>query len=1086
VGFGLFENFVRDTIEDMSNDIQWKRDGQDLSSGTQPAPVPVETETNTPIPQNGIGGNIGPDSLWPDDKDETTSSADAEDSAIDSPNSETKPEAPIVAESTDPVSHDADTLRAQILAGFDQEESPAETQALPVTPAEATPEVPATPTDSQEQKPEEPKRDPTLGVDQTYHSDLSSVMGSHDPKTMSELLQKARYENKRKEILSPRSKKNLMYIIGGLILLAVALVLIVSWFKKNPTVSYLNNTSVQSLVYSDKDTGINVSGLGPAKTELAIEKLLSDRMDDGELHQVYYVKEDALGNLRRMGLKDTFDQTDSQTPELLYENVAPEFMHGTYATDQNHSFIILKALSYDRALEGMKQWEPDMIDDLGVYLNLPDEAYDHSLLEDGFVDDLILNKTVRVARYVPRERDRRGIGEILDFINPFDELIPLDSADGTDGNQDETTDPFEQDDPLAGPENQNPPQVMRSLLDQWVPYAFAQSQPTSSETKMKIECYQTEQRCFGSGENDCYNVIKNKPGDQVFDESKQGLSGYQCISVVDADGGTASTDLTQQACFHPITGDRLKMSFPEDAKIINSSVASCFKSSECHRYACFVGDQEVSLDQEGNPGVNCYETLEEVPLGFEGRKICREYPGLTLLENIDGINLCFDPDGNLVPNGSTARDVTCISPLNRSSLLCLNTQNAIVPYEPFYESTYKYCFSTIAEGDLGDQFSTSNQEIRQRALALAMQLEMASLLADVLGLDNTVVSAIKNASEFFYQVGYGNILEVDAIRRGAEIAQALEQVLNALDPNRNWEHTGPNGKLNLYGILRSSIDLIKDVLGLSHNLTWVTLNGKLPLGTTIPVGSQLPEVKSIQEALTLIGILNPESVTGTFDLVSQSAIEVFQKMNKIAESGIIDPETLRIMNNIIQGAGKIYDGSQLAIINDYLSTEDEIGLGSYSSDVQSLKIFLYAEGYDVSVIDGIFDRETCLALQQYQRDNLLAVSPDGDCEVGIQTTEFINEQIREKDYLGSGFTLTTNENGLEYLQGNGTLEGIVGPGVVDFSLGTRAEARGLSEDDVVLLYTFLDEETILITTHESVIEEIIRRRALEDIFGTSN
>jgi peptidoglycan hydrolase-like protein with peptidoglycan-binding domain len=1209
----------------MSNDIQWKRSGQDLSSeGDNPQDQnPVVEPTAQKSPTAPTNDSVA-DALWPDEnnqdiKADTNAGVTSLQKEIDEEFAKSE-SGSVVNESVKPTSnpdsmqsqtsspesgtqtrnassgHDADTLRAQILADFDADSSGEDLTSskkappapdLPAAPQEIPPEP-----ETDSTPPTEPVRDSSLGVDQTYYSDLSSVMGSNDPRTMSELLQKARFEKKRSNILSPRSKKNIVYIIGGIILLVAALILVASWFRNNQNVSYVNDTRVQSLVFSDKDIGINTTGLGPAKTNTAIEKLLTQKVDEGDLHQVYYVQEDEFGNLRRMDVRKTFDQTESNTPDILYENIAPEFMHGVYATDQNYPFIILQALSYDRALEGMKQWEPTMINDLGTYLNLPPEAYDHSLLEDGFVDDLIANKTVRVAKFVPREKDRRGIREILDFVNPFDELIPTgDDADVTE-TSDETGGSTDEQNLGEETNNQVSGLRLRNWLHKLFPYAFAQAQysvsgnvsspngilpgalileqgttngavtdssgdfslslsegthtleisfigfvtkeiqvsgeqdlgtivlqedatdidgvvirgntgnddnsnnsssGSSTETNTKVECYATEQRCFGSGENQiCYDEIKNKPDDRVYDESKQGLAGFQCFSVVDADGGTVETNLTEQVCFHPVTGNRLDKNNAADLQIINSNSALCFQSAECHRYACFSGDREVALSQEGAPGVSCYETLEEVPSDFDGRKICREYPGLTLLDNIDSASLCFDPDGNYVPNGSTARDVSCISPLNRNALLCLNVENRIVPYEPFYAASYQFCFSPInsqqlsTSGDVGEQFITSNQQIRQQALAIAMQLEMAVFLADVFGLDDDIVSELRNATEFFYQVGYGNILEVDAIRRGAQVAQALEQVLNILDPGRNWDHVGPNGKLNLYGILRGAIDVIKDVLGLSHNLTWVTLNGRMPMGVTIPVGSDLPEVEPVQQALALIGILNPESVTGTLDLVSQGGLEVFQRMNNIGQSGIIDPDTLRIMNNIVEGAGKIYDGSQLANINDYLSTEDAIGLGSYSSDVQSLKIFLYAEGYNISVIDGVFDRETCLALQQYQRDNNLAVSPDGDCEAGAETIEFINNQIREKDYLGSGFTLTTNENGLEYLQGNGTLSDIVGPGVVDFSLGTRAEARGISENDIVLLYTFLDEETILITTHESVIREVIRRRALDDIFGPSN
>ncbi len=91
--------------------------------------------------------------------------------------------------------------------------------------------------------------------------------------------------------------------------------------------------------------------------------------------------------------------------------------------------------------------------------------------------------------------------------------------------------------------------------------------------------------------------------------------------------------------------------------------------------------------------------------------------------------------------------------------------------------------------------------------------------------------------------------------------------------------------------------------------------------------------------------------------------------------------------------------------------------------------------------------------------------------------ETLNDLIRQKNYLGGGFITTPTGD----FKGVGPLEGQTPPGSLNFI--NIVEADSLKEGDVVLMYMFLDENTILITRHEQVIEEVIRRRALSGIFN---
>ncbi len=553
-----------------------------------------------------------------------------------------------------------------------------------------------------------------LGIGSTYYTDLNSAMGSNEPAIMSELLRKAEFEEKEKSILSPTSKKNLPYIIGAIILILAS---VAAWFflfsRGDDEVTYITDERVKSLVYSDQDLGINTTGLEVFQTKSAIRKLIERKQDRDTLSQVYYVKEDENRMLRRIGVKDVFTSTDAQIPTLLYDNIQHDFMHGIYTTDKNYPFMILKAVSYDRAFEGMKQWEPNMIDDMATYFDLPKEATDRSLLEDGFSDNLIKNKNVRVARYVPRSKDR-GLLNFLG-ITGGDETAETPDTPETDVNaiQGGTTATGEELTPTSPspfgetPTNPSPfgetSNKQASLKEALIAFltkpfmtsfAFAQGTNTgvggvfidntlgsgNSELEQTV-CYKATRKCINlqtgqalpgtstsSATTYCYQdlIDPNNPGKTYTPSEITGNpNDYICRKVLT--GGTSvnlesttqlSSYYTKPICFDPLTGNRLPPTPETPANSTGAAATTttppdttdlCFIPYQCRRIACTQAGQEVPSSYEGRPGVSCKTTDDVVDINSTEKKSCIQFTELLTLKNINNMNLCFDENGRYVP-----------------------------------------------------------------------------------------------------------------------------------------------------------------------------------------------------------------------------------------------------------------------------------------------------------------------------------------------------------------------------------------------------------------------------------------------------
>ena len=491
------------------------------------------------------------------------------------------------------------------------------------------------------------------GVGQTYYSDLSKAMSANEPATMSELIRKARFEEKERTVLSPRSKKNIAFIVGALVLLVVSIGIISTFFKKGDTVEFITEERVSSLVRSNLDTGINTTGLDASRIKQAIRDVIEMKIPDDSINQIYYVENDGLGNLRRIGIKDIFDKTNNQTPEFLYDNIENTFTHGVYKTDKNYPFIIMKPLSYDRALMGMLEWEPTMIDDLATYLDLPPEATDRSLLKDGFEDDLINNKTVRVARFLPRDVDRRGI---LDFLgiespgNPLEEgTIDTEGTTESDGGTttvgeteslgfwqrflpamfgtpsayaqtvsqvtgivvEQAVDPVTGNtttQPLAGVQVAVLGTTVSSTTNTGGGFTLLNVPGGSRTITFARSGYLSESITANMNTVGQLSVtLEAVPlGGQSFDDGDGGFivgGGVDIVGNIDID----AVDVNP-VCFDKVTGLRLTPAQQSQTARLDMY---CFESYRCYRYSCFVGTTEVGVDNANQPGAVCRDVVEE-------------------------------------------------------------------------------------------------------------------------------------------------------------------------------------------------------------------------------------------------------------------------------------------------------------------------------------------------------------------------------------------------------------------------------------------------------------------------------------------
>ncbi len=420
----------------------------------------------------------------------------------------------------------------------------------------------------------------------TYFDDLTKAMGAHNPKTMTELLERARFEKKESSIRSIKSKKNLFFLIASIFLITISIFLF-QFLGKKKEKKFFTKKSVHSMVFADKNTGINLDKLNKEEIKKAITTTIEKSIEKGSLHNIYYVGKDELGNFRKLGIKQVFEKMEITPPEGFYESVKKDFMHGVYNGGKNYPFLVIQTISYDNAFKTMHAWEESMIDDIGVFLDLPEKAYNRSLLEAGFSNDIIENHIVRVMRYLPREVDAQG---------EIDEIYP---------NQNQKN------------EEVNPQQlsffskIIHKISSKLKENFFVQ---TAYAEKSNIVCHPFEWECYDLKGNQvprdpsdstilCTKKIDptRTYGKEVTDGNGNPIGNYVCTKVVGNDEtirndrlvnqGESDLYVCYQALYECYDKDGIRIPSPSDADIQNPQ-NSCTKTPDYNTNPIFTRDPQ--------------------------------------------------------------------------------------------------------------------------------------------------------------------------------------------------------------------------------------------------------------------------------------------------------------------------------------------------------------------------------------------------------------------------------------------------------------------------------------------------------------
>lgn len=154
-----------------------------------------------------------------------------------------------------------------------------------------------------------------------------------------------------------------------------------------------------------------------------------------------------------------------------------------------------------------------------------------------------------------------------------------------------------------------------------------------------------------------------------------------------------------------------------------------------------------------------------------------------------------------------------------------------------------------------------------------------------------------------------------------------------------------------------------------------------PIPDYLRVGMKHPIVMKLQQRLMDLGFMDNDEPTENYGEVTQSAVKIYQRQNKLAQDGIVGPETLQA---ILSPDAKYYAAQH----------------GDEGEDIRRIQSRLYEMGYLASenLVTGTFGDSTEEAVKKMQSVNAL----EQDGKVGRKTMNLLYSEDVKPNMLSFG------------------------------------------------------------------------------------
>jgi len=228
----------------------------------------------------------------------------------------------------------------------------------------------------------------------TYAEDMAEVIGDNREGLIKKIIEQDEVNEIEKLKTSSGSKENKFFIVmGSLLILATMAIVVISTLKKSSETVFVEKPFTP-LIFNDKTTYIEVSGLNKDKIIEAVYNAFdASSLKASEVEGIYLTENKKLVGLRRFIelTKGAFVIPESIEGGGLF--VSDDFLLGV---NNNEFFILIKISSLSDVFNNMRAWEQKMFTDLYRFFGINLSSETEYLLTKDFENGIIENKNARI------------------------------------------------------------------------------------------------------------------------------------------------------------------------------------------------------------------------------------------------------------------------------------------------------------------------------------------------------------------------------------------------------------------------------------------------------------------------------------------------------------------------------------------------------------------------------------------------------------------------------------------------------------------------------------------------------------------
>lgn len=235
---------------------------------------------------------------------------------------------------------------------------------------------------------------------ETYAEDVAKVIENDREGLVKKIIHGEEEREKEKKNLSPRSKKNKLFmLIGFLLILIASAILFFLFFKKSPSAVSIEK-QFTPIIFNDQSVFVEVSALNKEEiARIVSSEINTATIKEGGVEGIYLTENKKIIGLRRFIslIKGNFIPGDN----TFFVN--DNFLLGTVNIETSSAvkirpgfFILLKVRGTADIFDTLREWEGKMLSDLSPFLGINLSSDTNYLFTKEFQDGIVNNKNARV------------------------------------------------------------------------------------------------------------------------------------------------------------------------------------------------------------------------------------------------------------------------------------------------------------------------------------------------------------------------------------------------------------------------------------------------------------------------------------------------------------------------------------------------------------------------------------------------------------------------------------------------------------------------------------------------------------------